>query len=196
MCFPSSKKLNNFIVFLFPIVLYTYIPKPLSSIYDNYRRFTVQYGNIFGRVHSLKSQYDFSSCVRVQIYPVLYSKTSYNLFILHLINETWLFKRLKTIPYIFHIVRSNFIKFYISLIWRCVFSSPEHEVLKWAFVILQCPASVVRRPSVRACVRACVNNFFKRHLLWNRLLDFDQTSQEWSPGGPLSKLFKPFQLVA
>ena len=53
------------------------------------------------------------------------------------------------------------------------FSSPEHEVLKWAFVILQCPASVVRRPSVRACVRPCVNNFFKQHLLWNRLLDFD-----------------------
>jgi len=32
-----------------------------------------------------------------------------------------------------------------------IFSSPEHKVLKWAFVILQCPASVVRpcvRPSV------------------------------------------------
>jgi len=48
-----------------------------------------------------------SSCVRVQIYPLLYSKTSYNLFILHLINEAWLFKRLKTFPYIFLIVRSN-----------------------------------------------------------------------------------------
>jgi len=55
----------------------------------------------------------------------------------------------------------------------------------------------VRRPSsVRPCVRPSVNNFFKQHLLWNRLLDFDQTSQEWSLGGPLSKLFKPFQLVA
>jgi len=56
----------------------------------------------------------------------------------------------------------------------------------------------VRRPSsvVRASVRASVNNLFKQHLLWNRLLDFDQTSQEWSLGGPLSKLFKPFQLVA
>ena len=51
----------------------------------------------------------------------------------------------------------------------------------------------VRRPS---SVRASVNNFFKQHLLWNHLLDFDQTSQEWSLGGPLSKLFKPFQLVA
>jgi len=71
------------------------------------------------------------------------------------------------------------------------FSSPEHEVLKWAFVILQCLAS-----GVRACVRACVNNFFKQHLLWNRLLDFYQTSQEWSLGGLLSKLFKPFHLVA
>ena len=37
------------------------------------RRFTVQYDNLFGRVHSLKRlEYDFSSCVRVQIYPVLY----------------------------------------------------------------------------------------------------------------------------
>ena len=32
-------------------------------------------------------QYDFSSCVRVQIYPVLYSKKYNNLFILNLINE-------------------------------------------------------------------------------------------------------------
>ena len=71
--------------------------------------------------------------------------------------------------------------------WSIVFSSPEHEVLKWAFVIFQCPASGVR---------PCVNNFFKQHLLWNRLLDFDQTSQEWSLGSPLLKLFKPFQLVA
>jgi len=62
------------------------------------------------------------------------------------------------------------------------------------------PLSVVNCPCVRACVRAslrpCVNNFFKQHLLWNHLLDFDQTSQEWSLGGPLSKLLKPFQLVA
>jgi len=64
--------------------------------------------------------------------------------------------------------------------------------LTWA----RSPASVVRRACVRACVRPCVNNFFKQHLLWNHLLDFDQTSQEWSLGGPLSKLFKPFQLVA
>jgi len=40
--------------------------------------------------------------------------------------------------------------------------------------------SGVRRPSVRACVRPSVNNFFKQHLLWNRSLDFDQTSQESS----------------
>ena len=69
-----------------------------------------------------------------------------------------------------------------------LFSSPEHEVLSellWSFN--------VRRP---LSVRASVNNFFKQHLLWNRLLDFDQTSQKWSLGGPLSKLFKLFQLVA
>lgn len=37
---------------------------------------------------------------------------------------------------------------------------------------------------------------FKRHLLLNYLWEFDQTSQEWSLGGLLSKLFKPFWLVA
>ena len=62
---------------------------------------------------------------------------------------------------------------------------------RWAFVMAQCPSSIVY-----ACVRPCINNFFKQHLLWNRLLDFHQTSQEWSLGDPLSKLFKPFQLVA
>ena len=74
-----------------------------------------------------------------------------------------------------------------------IFSSPEHEVLSellWSFNVRR-PLSVVR-PSVPPCV----NNFFKLHLLWNRLLDFDQTSQDWSLGGPLSKLFKLFQLVA
>ena len=70
------------------------------------------------------------------------------------------------------------------------FSSPEHFVLKVSFC--DGPLSVV----YCLCVRVCVNNFIKQHLLWNHLLDFDQTSQEWSLGGPLSKLFKPFQLVA
>jgi len=87
-----------------------------------------------------------------------------------------------------------FLNYYLNalLILSSIFSSPEHEVLSellWSFN--------VRRPaSVRASVCVSVNNFFKQHLLWNRLLDFDQTSQEWSLGGPLSKLFKPFQLVA
>jgi len=83
----------------------------------------------------------------------------------------------------------------IILYLDCVvqfFSSPEHEVLSellWSFN--------VRRPSsVHASVRPCVNNFFKQHHLFNLLWEFDQTSQEWSLGGPLSKLFKPFQLVA
>jgi len=31
---------------------------------------------------------------------------------------------------------------------------------------------------------------FKRHLLLNRLWEFDQTGHEWSLGGPLLKLFK------
>jgi len=45
---------------------------------------------------------------------------------------------------------------YLCWFAKLLFSSPEHEVLKWAFVILQCPASVVRRPSVRASVRPSV----------------------------------------
>ena len=64
-------------------------------------------------------------------------------------------------------------------------SSPEHKVLKLSFC--NGPLSVVR---------PCVNNFFKQLLLWNHSLDFDQTLQEWSLGDPLTKLFKPFQLVA
>ena len=76
-------------------------------------------------------------------------------------------------------------KVYFVLLQR-LFSSPEHKVLKVSFC--DGPLSVVHRP--------CVNNFFKQHLLWNHFMDFDQTSQEWSLGGPLSKLFKPFQLVA
>jgi len=65
------------------------------------------------------------------------------------------------------------------------------KCLRWAFMMVYCPWSIIL-----ASVPACVNNFFKQHLLWNHWLDFDQTSQEWSLGGPLSKLFKPFQLVA
>jgi len=46
---------------------------------------------------------------------------------------------------------------------------------------------VVPRPST----------FLLKHLiLWNRSLDFDQTSQEWSLGCSLPQLFKPFQLIA
>jgi len=87
--------------------------------------------------------------------------------------------------------------FKCSVSFIFIISSPEHEVLSellWSFNVRR-PSSVVRA-CVRPCDRDCVNNVFKQHLLWNRLLDFDQTSQEWSLGGPLSKLFKPFQLVA
>ena len=40
------------------------------------------------------------------------------------------------------------------------------------------------------------STIFKQHLLLNHWLDFDQTSQEWSLVGPLSKLFKWFRSVA
>jgi len=52
----------------------------------------------------------------------------------------------------------------------------------------------VHRPS--SCAMRHAKTFLLKHLLlWNHSLAFDQTSQEWSLGGPLSKLFKPFQLV-
>jgi len=73
-------------------------------------------------------------------------------------------------------------------------SSSEHKVLKVSF--RDSTLSVVHRQSVCACVRPCVNKTFKQLLFLNRSLDFDQTSQEWSMGGPLSKLFKPLQLIA
>ena len=54
-----------------------------------------------------------------------------------------------------------------SQLRQYIFSSPEHEVLKWAFVILQCPASV--RPSVRPSVRAStisLNNISSETSYW------------------------------
>ena len=47
-----------------------------------------------------------------------------------------------------------------------------------------------RRASVRPSVRASVNFFFKKILLRNYWLDFNQISQECSLGGPLSNSFK------
>ena len=47
-----------------------------------------------------------------------------------------------------------------------------------------------RRASVRPSVRASVNFFFKKLLLRNYWLDFNQISQEYSLGGPLSNSFK------
>jgi len=76
----------------------------------------------------------------------------------------------------------------LSLLYIVVtFLFLAHLSTKCSSELLWWPIDVVHRP--------CVNNFFKQHLLWNHLMDFDQTSQEWSLGGPLSN-FKPFQLVA
>ena len=67
-------------------------------------------------------------------------------------------------------------------------------------------AHLSRRLNVRYCnhspsvvvVRLSVRPFtiFKKHLLLNQWLDFDQTSQERSLVGPLSKLFKWFRSIA
>jgi len=67
------------------------------------------------------------------------------------------------------------------------FSSPKHKVLR---------VSYCDRPlSDVVFLVSSVNFFTSTSLLWNRSLDFDQTSQEWSLGGPLPKLLKPFQWV-
>ena len=67
-----------------------------------------------------------------------------------------------------------------------IFSSPEHKVgeLLW--------------PAFVRCVSSVMHIIFYLNIFsfWNRSLDFDQTSQEWSLGGPLPKLFKLYQLVA
>ena len=77
-----------------------------------------------------------------------------------------------------------------------LFSSPEHKVLRVSYC--DRPLSVVRRPSsvVRKLFYLNIFSSETTLLLWNHSLDFDQTSQEWSLGGPLPKLFKWFWLVA
>ena len=78
--------------------------------------------------------------------------------------------------------------------WLPFFSSPELKTqgeLLWSLTIRRhrrCRRR--RRPYVRP------STIFKQHLLLNHWLDFDQTSQEWSMVGPLSKLFKWFRSIA
>ena len=74
-----------------------------------------------------------------------------------------------------------------------LFSSPEPkaqgEVL-WSLTVRRRRRRRRHRPYVRP------STIFKQHLLLNHWLEFDQTSQEWSLVGPLSKLFKWFRSVA
>ena len=58
-----------------------------------------------------------------------------------------------------------------------IISSPEHKVLMVAFVIAQCPASVV-------------HNFFKHLLLLNHWANLDETWQGCSLGDALPNLLK------
>ena len=71
------------------------------------------------------------------------------------------------------------------------------KLLKLCFMncLHQSFSSTGRRPASLchgglSVVRACVNFCFKRHLLWNRWTDFDETLQKWSLDGPLPKLLK------
>ena len=52
---------------------------------------------------------------------------------------------------------------FIDIELMCFFSSHEQKVLKLNFS--DGPLSVAHRPSLRASVRSCVNNFFKQLLL-------------------------------
>ena len=79
------------------------------------------------------------------------------------------------------------------MVWRYATFFLPH--LSWKLKVSFCDHSpsvvvVVVRMSVRP------STIFKQHLLLNHWLDFDQTSQEWSLVGPLSKLFKWFRSVA
>ena len=72
--------------------------------------------------------------------------------------------------------------------WPVFFSSPEpkaHGELLWSLIVRR-----RLRPDVRP------STIFEQHLLLNHWWEFDQTSQEWSLVGPLSKLFKWFQFIA
>ena len=74
----------------------------------------------------------------------------------------------------------------------CLFSSPEHKVLKVSYCDhpvsgVRRQSSVVRRPS---CV---VNNSFKAHLLLNYWTNFKIISHKCSPEAPLPKLLKWFR---
>ena len=66
--------------------------------------------------------------------------------------------------------------------------------LSWKLKVSFCDHSLSVVVFVRMSVRP--STIFKQHLLLNHWLDFDQTSQEWSLVGPLSKLFKWFWSVA
>ena len=66
------------------------------------------------------------------------------------------------------------------------------ESSRWAIVITHCPSS----SSSSVCPSVRPSTIFKQHLLLNHLLEFYQTSQDWSLVGPLSKLFKWFRSIA
>ena len=92
--------------------------------------------------------------------------------------------------------------FKVGLAQVCSLISCFLAHLSWRLKVRYCDHSpsvvVVVRLSVRLSVRPSVRPFtiFKQHLLLNQWLDFDQTSQEWSLVGPLSKLFKWFRSIA
>ena len=65
-----------------------------------------------------------------------------------------------------------------------VFLGHRSQRLQWPIVIMRCPASVVRRPSVRRPL----DYLHFRLLLQNRLMDFDETWYGWSTQGPLQVL--------
>ena len=78
-----------------------------------------------------------------------------------------------------------------------IFSSPEpkaHGELLWSLTVRRRRCRRRRRRRSHPDVR--LSTIFKQHLLLNHWWEFDQTSQEWSLVGPLSKLFKWFRFIA
>ena len=79
----------------------------------------------------------------------------------------------------------------ISSVTAWLILTKLHRNDRWVALYQNCPnlSALLNKMAARAKNRKT----FKQHLLRNRLVDFDKTSQEWSLGGPLPKLPKSFR---
>ena len=92
------------------------------------------------------------------------------------------------------ILRGECFKYCLVLI-----SSPEpkaHGELLWSLTVRRRRRRRRRRCRRRRRPDVRLSTIFKQHLLLNHWWEFDQTSQEWSLVGPLSKFFRWFRFIA